>query len=353
MDGLDVVRPYGDPLLKQYRPRIGSADVHYDLDGFYSLHPGLSGLLPLWDAGDLAFAQAVSTPYRDKRSHFDGQDLLEAGSGTDVPQVRDGWLNRLLQVLPNSTSQTAFAVGREEMQLMAGPARTSSWSPDGRLDLSPQVRLLLDQIYHDDPLFRDASIEALEVAETLGVFGDDVFANGRTQMRAAANSPSGSDVLARFAARRLNEETRIAAFSISGWDTHRNQARGINRALERLQQSILTLRQELGGNWQKTAIVAMTEFGRTARENGSQGTDHGTAGALLMAGGAIRGGKVFGDWPGLDEAQLYARRDLMPTQDVRSYPAWIMQNMFNIDNSTLENIVFPGLTLLRNPGIID
>ncbi len=351
MDGLDVVRPYGDPLLRKYRPRIGSADVHHDLDGFYSLHPGLSDLMPLWRAGDLAFAQAVSTPYRDKRSHFDGQDLLEAGSGMDVSQVRDGWLNRLLQVLPDATSQTAFAVGREEMQLMAGPARSSSWSPEGRLDMSPQARLLLDQIYHDDPLFRDASIEALEVAESLGVIGDDVFANGRKALRAAANTPSGADVLARFAAKRLNEESRIAAFSISGWDTHRSQNRGINRALQRLQEAILTMKQELGANWDRTAVVAMTEFGRTARENGSQGTDHGTAGALLMAGGAVQGGRVFGDWPGLKEAQLYARRDLMPTQDVRSYPAWMMHSMFGIDQTKLENVVFPGLTLGANPGV--
>ena len=351
MDGLDVVRPYGDKLLKAYRPRVGSADPTHDLDGFFSLHPSLAGLMPLWHRQDLAFAHAVSTPYRDKRSHFDGQDLLEAGTGSDVDIPRDGWLNRLLQVMPNATSQTAFAVGREEMRLMAGPSRTSSWSPEGRLDMSVQARLLLEHMYHEDPLFRDAGIEAMEVAESLGVVGDDVFANSRSQLRRQAAGAPQADILAEFAAKRLNEDTRIAAFSISGWDTHKNQSRGIKRALDRLQASILTLKRDLRENWQKTAIVAMTEFGRTARENGSGGTDHGTGGALIIAGGAVRGGKVFGDWPGLEEAQLYARRDLMPTRDVRAYPAWLMQDMFNVETSMLERVVFPGLDLGQNPKI--
>ena len=351
MDGLDVVRPYGDRMLQSLRPRIGSAEVVHDLDGFYSLNLGLGGLMPLWKQGDLAFAHAVSTPYRDKRSHFVGQDLLEAGTGMDVETVRDGWLNRLLQSMPEATSQTAFAIGREEMRLMAGSARTNSWSPEGRLDLSVQARLLLDQMYHDDPLFRDASIEALDVAQSLGVVGDDVFAISRRKLRAQGSVSSSADFMAEFTAKRLNEETRIAAFSISGWDTHRNQAHGIRRALGRLQNSILTLKQELGGNWQKTAIVAMTEFGRTALENGNQGTDHGTGGAMVLAGGAIRGGCVFGEWPGLDEAQLYARRDLLPTGDVRSYPAWLMQDMFGIKRGLLEKAIFPGLDLGPNPGI--
>ncbi|SDX14425.1 DUF1501 domain-containing protein [Litoreibacter albidus] len=359
MDGLDVVRPLGDPLLRQYRAGLGMARDHgaTDLDGFFALHPALSALMPLWQQGDLAAAHAVSTPYRDKRSHFDGQDLLEAGTGMDVDaaQSRDGWLNRMLQILPNAGSETAFAIGRSDMKLVAGRAPVSSWSPDARLDMSPQARLLLEQIYHDDPLFHGTSMDAIAIAESLGLASDDSFGMSGKGMREAVKSAQAAgdaSVLASFAARRLNEASRIAAFSLGGWDTHRAQTRGIGRALSGLQDAILTLKQELGAHWDKTAVVAVTEFGRTARENGTRGTDHGTGGAMILAGGAIRGGRVYGDWPGLEEAALYARRDLMPTADVRSYIAWLMRGMYAIDTASLETVIFPGLRLGRDPGLL-
>lgn len=354
MDGLDLLRPTGDPLLAQYRPSLSEPGL--DLDGFFTLNPALADLLPLWQQGELGFAQAVSTPYRDKRSHFDGQDLLEAGTGQDVNLPRDGWLNRLLQILPGAASETAFAVGREDMRLLSGPAAVARWSPDGRLDLSPQGRLLLQEIYHDDPLFQQASTDAIEIAESLGLAGSDSFGLSKSEMQDAisrARKASNADVLARFAAKRLKENARIAAFSLAGWDTHRAQQRGFAQALARLQRAILTLRDELGAAWSRTAVVAVTEFGRTVRENGSRGTDHGTGGALVMAGGAIRGGQVFGDWPGLQEAQLYARRDLLPTGDVRAYPAWMMAGLFGISHALLETIVFPGLDLGPDPGVLD
>jgi uncharacterized protein (DUF1501 family) len=161
------------------------------------------------------------------------------------------------------------------------------------------------------------------------------------------------DKLVRFAAGRLREETRIAAFSLSGWDTHKSQARGMGRALMRLERAILQLQQGLGADvWGKTTVLAMTEFGRTAAENGSGGTDHGTGGAMLVAGGAVRGGRVFGDWPGLAEAALYQRRDLMPTSDVRAWAAHAMQGMYGLDRAVLEGAVFPGLQMGGNPGLI-
>ncbi|PTX57052.1 uncharacterized protein (DUF1501 family) [Litoreibacter ponti] len=355
MDGLDVLRPVGDPLLASYRPGLVREAEARSLDGFFALHPGLGGLAPLWEAGDLAFAHAVSTPYRNKRSHFDGQDLLEAGTGMDVAKTREGWLNRLLQVMPGVGSETAFAIGRSEMKLMAGRAPVSSWSPDGRIDMSPQARLLLEEVYHDDPLFRDTSVEALEIAESLGLASDDSFGLSSQDLRRAvkaAGKAGDGAVLADFAARRLTETARIAAFSLGGWDTHRNQTRGLNRALGALQDAILTLKAGLGPRWQSTAVVAVTEFGRTARENGTRGTDHGTGGAMIMAGGAVRGGKVYGDWPGLAEAALYGRRDLMPTSDVRAYIAWFMRGMYGLDATTLEQIVFPGLQLGADPGLL-
>lgn len=350
MDGLDVVQPYGDPALAGLRRSLGfgQAAGATDLDGFFALHPGLAGLMPLWQAGELGFAHAVSTPYRDKRSHFDGQDLLEAGTGdATTTSRRDGWLNRLLATVPGAARQTGFSIGREDLMILNGSAPVSSWSPDARLDLSPQSKRLLELVYHEDPLFRAAITEAIALAEDLDP-GADVasYEEAMTMMQqnmTAANRGKGHVKIAKFAAERLREDTRIASFSINGWDTHSNQAGALSRGLGKLQDTILTLRDDLGPVWQKTCVLAMTEFGRTARENGSGGTDHGTGGAMVMAGGAVRGGQVYSDWPGLAEPDLYQGRDLRPTMDVRAYAAGAMQGLFGLETSILEGAVFPGL----------
>ncbi len=348
MDGLDVLQPLGDPLFAGYRPTLAQNSRASDLDGYFALHARLGGLMPLWQAGELAFAHAVSTPYRDKRSHFDGQDLLEAGTGLDAPLgvARDGWLNRLLQTVPGLTAQTAYAIGREAVPLLAGSAGMRSWEPDTGLEMSSQNRLLLEAIYHEDALFRDASAEALDLAAIMKAGGMDAG------LPAKSKDPAGLgdiDALVDFAAARLREDTRIAAFSQNGWDTHRGQAAGIGRSLTRLERLVLRLKEQLGPVWGNTTVLAMTEFGRTVRENGTKGTDHGTGGLLVMAGGAIRGGKVYGRWPGLAEADLYDQRDLMPTSDVRAYAGWAMAAAYGLDASVLERSVFPGLDLGTNP----
>lgn len=343
MDGLDVVQPYGDPMLATHRPTLktGPDSGMLDLDGYFGLHKALAGLMPLWRAGQLGFAHAVSTPYRNKRSHFDGQDLLEAGTGMDVGAIRGGWLNRMLQTVPGTNARTAFAVGHADMKVLTGTAPVGRWAPDVDVNLTPQAELLLDHIYADDPLFSPAAAEAMELAATIDQAKLPKLENGDRR-----------EPLAAFAAERMLEETRIATYSLNGWDTHRGQARGLSRALNQLQRSILTLREGLGGVWGKTMVLAMTEFGRTVAENGSNGTDHGTGGAMLLAGGALHGARVWGDWPGLDEAQLYQRRDLMPTQDVRRYAAWAMREMFDVDRSVLERDIFPGLDIGTDPKIV-
>ncbi|MBY5990188.1 DUF1501 domain-containing protein [Roseovarius atlanticus] len=355
MDGLDTVRPLGDPGFAGLRDGIPEAGP--DLDGFFGLHPALSGLMPLWEKGELGFAHAVSTPYRDKRSHFDGQDILEAGTGPDAAgQARDGWLNRMLQAMPGVTSETAYAVGREDMLLLTGDAPVANWSPEAALALSPQAQRLLERVMHDDPLFRDSIDEAIalsraEVMEMTG--GEDLDAGAMMNAMQDNMQPTreadrvGSIV--RFAAERLRQESRIAAFSLNGFDTHARQDRTLPRALDPLQEAVLTLRQELGDVWDKTAVLAMTEFGRTARWNGSGGTDHGTAGAMLLAGGAVRGGRVLADWPGLSEPDLYQRRDLMPTRDVRAFAGWAMRDLFGMDRGVIERTIFPGLELGSDP----
>jgi uncharacterized protein (DUF1501 family) len=322
MDGLDVVQPYGDPDLRQWRKSLsqGPEAGAIDLDGFFALHAGLGKLAPLWEAGELSFAHAVCTPYRDGRSHFDGQDFLENGGYApdgSMTEAENGWLNRLLARIGARDVETAFSVGRERMLLLRGDVAHSSWSPDVDLELTEAGKALLERVYRKDPLFSSAA----KAAEVLSASYD-----GSMNARKAARA----EELARFSASRLNQATRIAAFSLGGWDTHRNQTHALTRALGELQTAILTLREELGGNWSKTAVVAMTEFGRTVRENGSAGTDHGTGGVMLMAGGAVRGGQVHGRWPGLAEAELYERRDLMPTDDVRRYAGWVMSDLFEL-----------------------
>jgi uncharacterized protein (DUF1501 family) len=346
MDGLDVVQPYGAPELAGLRPTIYTGEGT-DLDGFFRLHPGLGDLKPMWDAGGLGFVHATATPYRDKRSHFEGQDLLEAGSGTDVAasEVKGGWLNRLLLTQSGLTSETAYAIGREAMPLLEGAADVREWSPETKLMLTAQSKLLLEQIYHDDPLFQMAAAEAMELAAR----GDP----SEAMMLEDGLKPNEIERLVDYAAGRLREDTRIAAFSLSGWDTHRGQKGPLTRSLSQLQQVILRLQTRLGAEvWGKTVLLAMTEFGRTARENGNQGTDHGTGGAMLMAGGALRGGKVYGDWPGLAEADLFERRDLMPTSDVRQWAAHVMQGLYGLDRGMLENVVFPGLQMGPDPKVL-
>lgn len=335
MDGLDVVQPRGDGGYLAARPEMLSPAS--DLDGFFALNDGLSGLMPLWQTGELAMVHATSTPYRDKRSHFDGQDLLEAGTGADLAPAsqRDGWLNRLLQVLPGAGSQTAWSVGREAMPILSGGAPTQSWAPDQDLAVSSPARALLAQIYAEDALFHAASVTAFDLAGMEAEKGQDV------------------ELIADFVADRLREGARIAAFSLNGWDTHKGQLRDIRRPLGQLQSAILRLREGLGPEvWGKTAVLAMTEFGRTVRANGSGGTDHGTGGAMLAAGGAVRGGKVFGRWPGLAEADLYDRRDLTPTSDVRDWVARALMSLYGIDRDVLERVVFPGLRMEAAPSLI-
>ncbi len=343
MDGLDVVQPRGDADFARSRP--GLTGKAQDLDGFFALNEGLSDLMPLWRAGELGFVHAVSTPYRDKRSHFDGQDLLEAGTTMDaLGRVRDGWLNRLLQAMPGTG---AFAIGRENLKILSGPAPVSNWAPNTRLALNGDAQKLLEAVYHDDPLFADSALEAMDLA---AVMADDAAGGGdetsmMLQDMMRARGGRSEKALAAFAADRLRRDTRIAAFSINGWDTHRSQAQGLKRVLGRLSEAILTLKLGLGDIWGKTTVLAMTEFGRTVRENGTGGTDHGTASAVIAAGGALRGGKVYGRWPGLAEADLYDRRDLLPTGDVRAVAAWAMADLFGLDRAMLEGKVFPGLDM--------
>jgi uncharacterized protein (DUF1501 family) len=338
MDGLDVVRPLGDPAFAALRPGLNTGTPALDLDGYFALHPGLAPLMPMWQAQELGFVHAVSTPYRDRRSHFDGQDILEAGTEGTASGARGGWLNRMLQQVPRARADTAFAIGNGDIRVLDGAAPVANWAPEANLRLSPQSMRLAELIMEDDAAMHAALAEAQVLAqETSGQ-----AAGGQRHNR-----------IAQFAVSRLKAEARVAAFSLGGWDTHRRQDRALPRSLRSLSDTLLTLQSGLGGDlWGKTAVVAMTEFGRTARENGTGGTDHGTGGLMIMAGGAIRGGRVYGRWPGLDSAALYQERDLMPTDDVRASAAWIMRGLTGLDRTALQDSIFPGLDMGADQGLL-
>ena len=330
MDGLDAVQPYGDPALRALRGpdlSVGPEGGAFDLDGFFALHPALETLMPLWRGGQLSFIHAVSTPYRDKRSHFDGQDLLATGSANrDRPDLDDrtGFLNRLVACIPGATLQLAWSSGAMRPLIANGPAPFSNWSPTTQLGLTEADIGLLRHVYGADSGFALA-LESAVLSEAAQ--------GGKTAARSDAA----------FVARQLVAEARIATFSIDGWDTHAGQAGIIAGRFRQLAQAILTLRDGLGPVWDKTVVVVVTEFGRTARANGTGGTDHGTGGVAFLAGGAVRGGKVHGRWPGLTD--LYAGRDLMPTADVRDYLAAICHAHLGVPADLLSNFVFPGASV--------
>lgn len=366
LDGLDLLRPPTSESLMRLRPSLMATNgSEFELGAGFTLHSGISALWPLWEAGEMAFVQAVSTPYRHKRSHFDGQDLLEAGTA-DLAQGRGkvGWLNRMLQQMPGAHMTTAYAVGADPMLLSRGPAPVESWSPDVDFVLSSQGARLLALTMERDPQMADAITRALGLAGTSGgggiVDSDDAGTMGHleemmdAQMDGRGKNAGQAHVrVAKFAAERLREEARVACFSLGGWDTHARQTRALNRPLQRLADSLLTLKAGLGASvWGQTTVLAMTEFGRTVAENGTLGTDHGTGGTMVLAGGAMRGQRILGHWPGLEEADLFERRDLMPTDDVRRYAAWAIRESFGLSQSALEGDVFPGLSLGDSPGLL-
>jgi len=343
MDGLDVVRPVGDPAYAGLRPTL-AATPGPALNDFFTLHPAAEPLMPLWKAGELGFATAVATPYREGRSHFVGQDALENGTaatdGAPTP-AQDGWLNRAIGLMPGATSETGVSIGQQRLMILEGATETDHWFPVDESPLSPQAIQLITALNAADPLFAAPFAEAQKLADT-----SDGMAGGvpRGKMQYAQ--------LGTYVAQRLMGPSRIASFSFGGWDMHRDQARAMANQLKGLSEAILAIKAGMGATWGSTLIIGITEFGRTARENGTGGTDHGTGGLAVLAGGVLKGGQVYGKWPGLGEGDLFQSRDLLPTADVRAYPAWALRTLFGLQAAGLETTVFPGLDLGGDPGFL-
>lgn len=335
MDGLALVQPYGDPALKVLRPKLalGADKGLLDLDGFFGLHPAAADLMPLWKACELGFVHAISTPYRDGRSHFDGQDMLESG-GAAVRGERTGWLNRAIASIPRPADRRAIDVTTTAELILTGGNPVDVWSTRADLALAEDEQAFFVRLYRNDPLFA----AALREATATDMLSDTI--HGTEGKRAA-----GIASVAKLTAGMLAADHRIASFSINGWDTHLNQARSFLRPVKDLATAITTLKASLPADvWRKTAILAITEFGRTARENGSDGTDHGTGGLAILSGGAVAGGKVYRDWPSLSEGDLLDGRDLRPTTDLRQLAAAMLRQQFGISARDLETAVFPGLS---------
>jgi len=329
MDGLSVTVPYGDPNYAALRGGLAVEGALEMRDGF-GLHPSLPGLKAMYDAGQLRFAPAAAIPVR-VRSHFDAQDVLENG-GEGLREQNDGWLNRALAA-SGGGGLRGLSVGAQTPLILRGAAETSSWAPGGQVKGEDRIASLLQDLYVDDPLLQGNLARGLETEAMAMAAGD-----GTTLRRNDVNG------LGQAVARLMTGENGadVIALSVDGWDTHARQNGQMQTRLTGLDQVIGGLHDGLGERWANTVVVVATEFGRTARANGTQGTDHGTGSSLLLAGGALKPRGLIGDWPTLADNRLFEGRDLTPTIDVRSVFKGVLRDHLGVDRAALDSRVFPG-----------
>ena len=358
LDGLATVAPVGDPDWIKLRGdnalRLDGKTPALPLDGFFALNPAMPNVHRLYQAGEATIVHAAATPYRE-RSHFDGQDVLE--SGLPKPGAVDtGWLNRALARLEpdgsaNPRGRRAFAVGPVTPLVVRGPAPVLSWTPPRLQPVSEETTMrLLDLYRHTDPTFARALEDRLGLTAIARAGGISeapdpklpaVPGGGIEQVRAYFAETAGA--AAKFLARP--DGPRIGALALDGWDTHINEGAVSGRLaslLGALDSAIAAIKTNMGEAWGETVVTLVTEFGRTARINGNEGTDHGTGTVALLAGGALKGGRVIADWPGLKESDLYEKRDLKATTDLRTVLKGLLKDHLRLDDRTLAAEVFPG-----------
>ena len=379
MDGLAAVPPYGDRdyagLRREFALRApGEPGGALPLDGFFGLHPSLGFLQQCYTARELIVLHALASPYRE-RSHFDGQDVLENGSPR-AHALQTGWLNRALIAAPGSAPRAAgVALGQNVPLVMRGPAAVTSWSPSRLTALDEDTLARITDLYAADRLLSTRLADALAANAIAAEDGSGAMASGApaAQMPASARmSPATATAAAPVAAPgnaryaqvvhaaagflRQEDGPKVAVFDTTGWDTHANEgaAQGqLAGRLAALDAGLATLRQELGPAWNDTAVLLVTEFGRTAAINGTRGTDHGTATAAFLVGGAVAGGRVIADWPGLSARALYEGRDLAPTLDLRSVLKGVLAEHLSVPSRALEDAVFPDSARAKAlPGLV-
>ena len=356
LDGLAAVAPVGDPDWIALR---GDNALTFEgkapplkLDSFFALNAAMPNLHRMFQANEAIVVHACATPYRE-RSHFDGQDLLE--SGLPKPAVSDsGWLNRALAGLApggrvDPKGSKVFAVGPVTPLVVRGPAPVLSWSPQRIMPASPDtVQRLLDLYRHTDvklaSVLEDNS--KLTAIERDGDMAQKPGGVGPAQVRAYFAEAAGT--AAKFLAQP--EGPRVGALALDGWDTHFNEgiANGrLSQLLGALDAALAAVQTNMGSAWRDTVVALVTEFGRTAHINGTDGTDHGTATVALLVGGALKGGRVIADWPGLKPADLYENRDLKPTTDLRAVLKGLLKDHLRADDRALADNVFPGSAAVK------
>ncbi|MGF1493599.1 MAG: DUF1501 domain-containing protein [Microcoleaceae cyanobacterium] len=347
VDGLNLVVPYQEPNYYEARPTLALAapsqkDGVLDLDGQFGLHPNLKALMPLWKKGELAFIHACGSP-SNSRSHFEAQDNMEAGIPEQRRAANDGWMNRLLGALPQGTPVQAVSVSSRIPLILSGalPATNISAGKAATRPLpldQPHVNQAFDQLYQGHGKLSQAYEEGQAAREIIVA---ELEAE-REQANRGAASPSQLARDARNLARLMkgDSKTQLAFLEVGKWDTHVAQAGQLKRLFNPLATGIMSLVKELGPIYQDTAIIVMSEFGRTVKENGNRGTDHGHGNVLWVLGGGVNGGKVQGQWPGLEQSQRYEGRDLAITTDFRDAISSVLQPHLQLNSSQLAQ-VFP------------
>ena len=358
IDGLNIVVPHQDAEYYNLRPSIA---INYpkekqgaiDLDGFFGLHPDLNNLKPFWQQKTLAFIHNCGSP-NDTRSHFDAQDYMETGT-PGIKSTPDGWLNRLLAQLPKDKPTQALNVGNTTPRILKGTMPIAHLRP-GKNSLNalpldrPRVGEAFDRLYSGDSKIAKAYQEGRQARSIiLEQLSQEMMSASRDAVSPDKFVDDAAEVARLIAG---DAKTQLAFMDVGGWDTHINQPGIFNRSLPPLGEGLATLVKNLGAAYQNTVIVVMSEFGRTAKENGNKGTDHGHGNVLWLLGGAVKGGQVYGDWTGLDEANLHEKRDLPVNTDFREAIATILSQHLQLNTQQIAS-VFPdyqpvgNLSLLR------
>jgi uncharacterized protein (DUF1501 family) len=356
LDGLGAVAPVGDPdwiALRGDRALVlDGRTPAQPLDAFFALNPAMPNLLRMYRAGHAIVVHATATPYRE-RSHFDGQDVLESGLARPGT-VDTGWLNRALHSLPSGGAVDArggrvLAVGPVTPLVVRGPAPVMSWAPQQLLPASSDTQARLLNLYrHTDPRLavalegrlRLAALNPGEAADAQGAAAQ-LPPPGIARVRAYFAEAAGT--AARYLARP--DGPRVGAMGFVGWDTHINEGAASGQLaglLGALDGALAAIESNMGAAWRETVVAVVTEFGRTARINGADGTDHGTGGVAFVVGGALKGGRVIADWPGLKPANLFEARDLKPTTDLRAVLKGLLEDHLRVDRALLASSIFPG-----------
>lgn len=337
LDGLSAVAPVGDPAYANARGRLAiDPATALALDDTFALHPNLTKFHALYRAGELLPIHACATGYRE-RSHFDAQNVLETGAATPFARS-EGWLNMALGALPRSRPEMGIALSAQAPLILRGPATMATWSPSALPAVEPDTIERLMALYQArDPALAHALMSAMAANAVAMDSGADDMSRG---------GPRAIAPIAQVAARFLKDENGpiAAVLEVGGWDTHANQGLeqgALARGLTSLDNGLDAFRTQMGAAWTNTAVLVVTEFGRTVAPNGAGGTDHGTAAAAFLAGGAIRGGRVLTDWPGLNRQALHEGRDLRPTTDLRGVLKGLLADHLRVSSAVLERDAFP------------